>query len=205
MYLLLAFFGGIMQLSQLVAIEELQVPRATEIGITEIAIGSTNSIKIRAVKNAVDNVNIEVIPYSAASSVRSQPLSDEETLRGATNRAKDCLEKTQSRLAIGLEAGIVFLDEQVYLCHWGALVDKNQNTYITNGPIILLPQEFRQPLLDGKNLEEIMHQFCGIEHLGSKEGAIGIFTKSYLNREQVLTQIAKSLIGQYCYYHLSAK
>ena len=101
--------------------------------------------------------------------MRPQPLSDEETLQGAINRAKDCLKKTESALAIGLEAGVVFMREQVYLCHWGAIVDRDQNTYFTNGPLILLHKEFLKPLLDGQNLEDIMHYAIGIptvnEHL----------------------------------------
>ncbi len=167
----------------------------------EIAIGSTNPIKIQAVKNAIDNEKVRVVPCSATSKVRSQPLSDEETRQGAINRAKDCLEKTESALGIGLEAGIALLEGKVYLCHWGAIVDRNQNVYCSNGPLILLPKEFEKLLLDGQCLEDIMHRAKGIEHLGTKEGAIGVFTQNRLNREQVLTQIVKALIGQYHYYH----
>src|SRR5690242_13032577 len=94
-----------------------------------IAIGSVNRIKVQAVKNALGDELCEVIPYAAQSHVREQPLSDEETLKGAINRAKDCLEKTDAQVAIGLEAGIVFLDEQVFLCHWGAIVDRKNNIY----------------------------------------------------------------------------
>lgn len=61
----------------------------------------------------------------------------------------------------------------------------------------IVPYQF---LLDGKNLEDIMHHSTGIESLGAKEGAIGVFTQNRLNREQVLTQIVKALIGQYYYY-----
>jgi inosine/xanthosine triphosphatase len=103
-------------------------------------------------------------------------------------------------LALGLEAGVSFLRNQVYLSHWGAVVDKFKNTYFTNGPLILLPTEYRKALLDGQNLEDIMHHSTGIEKLGQKEGAIGIFTQNYLNRELVLTEMVKALIGQYCYY-----
>ena len=166
----------------------------------KIAIGSTNPVKVQAVKNALNDETIHIVPYAALSKVRPQPLSDEETLQGAINRAKDCLEKTDAPLAIGLEAGIVFLQNQVYLCHWGAIVDRNQNIYFTNGPLILLPTDYRQALLNGQNLEDLMHHSTGIKSLGAKEGAIGIFTQNRLNREQVLTQIVKALVGQYSYY-----
>jgi non-canonical (house-cleaning) NTP pyrophosphatase len=45
-----------------------------------------------------------------------------------------------------------------------------------------------------------MHHSTGIESLGAKEGAIGVFTQNRLNREQVLTKMVKALLGQYHYY-----
>lgn len=165
-----------------------------------VAVGSKNPVKVQAVKNAFLNEDITLIPCSASSNVRPQPLSDEETLQGAINRAKDCLEKTEVQLAFGLEAGVLFLNTQLYLCHWGAVVDQDRHVYFTNGPIILMPQDYQEALLAGKNLEDIMHDSTGIQSLGAKEGAIGVFTENRLNREQVLTQIVQVLIGQYRYY-----
>lgn len=191
--------GGILLINHVNGLEELQINGLLN---TEkvIAIGSTNRIKIQSVKNALDNENFKIVSCSAESNVRPQPISDEETLQGAINRAKDSLQKMESSLAIGLEAGVVFLQEQIYLCHWGAIVDNNNNIYFTNGPLILLPKEYRTDLLNGKNLEEIMHNSTGIENLGSKQGAISVFTQKRLDREQVLTQIVKALIGQYYFY-----
>ena len=135
--------------------------------------------------------------------MRAQPLSEEETRQGAINRAKDSLKRTQAQLGIGLEAGIFFLNDKVYLCHWGAIVDRNENVYITNGPVILLPTAYSQELLAGQNLEDIVHRSTGIQNLGAQEGAIGIFTRGRLTREQVLTEVVKVLLGQYGYYLLS--
>lgn len=200
---IILFVGAALMVNKMYSVEELQ---STFICIiTKIAVGSKNPVKIQAVKNALNDESIQVVPFSAMSNVRQQPLSDEETLQGAINRAKDCLEKTDSTLAIGLEAGIVLLQNQIYLCHWGAIVDRNQNVYFTNGPLILLPMEYRQPLLNGQNLEDIMHHSTGIEGLGNKEGAIGVFTQYRLNREQALTQIVKVLLGQYHYYQQAIK
>lgn len=168
--------------------------------LREIAVGSENRIKIQAVKNAVTD-GVAVVACAAESGVRVQPLSEEETLQGAINRACDCLQKCpHAQVAIGLEAGIVFKDDAVYLCHFGALVDRKNGVYFSNGPLILLPPSFKEPLLAGQSLEDVMHQSTGIEKLGKKEGAIGIFTDNSINREQMLTQIAQVLLGQYSYY-----
>ncbi len=200
-----ALIGGIVTINQLNGVDKLQILPIQKHCQTSIAIGSTNPIKIQAIKNALNDETVLVVACTASSKVRLQPLSNEETLEGAINRARDCLEKTQSKMAIGLEAGVIFVDEQVYLCHWGAIVDRNQNVYYTNGPIILLPKEYSKPLLEGENLEDIMHRSTGIESLGAKEGAIGVFTQNRLNREQVLTQMVKVLLGEYYYYQLQAQ
>lgn len=186
--------------NQVNGIEDCEKTSSYVQSIKEIAVGSNNPVKIQAIKNALNGENIKVVPCAALSKVRAQPLSNEETQQGAINRAKDCLEKTNSEVAIGLEAGVVFIENQVYLCHWGAIADRNHNVYFTNGPLILLPSGYLKALEEGKNLEDIMHYSTGIESLGTKEGAIGVFTQNRLNREQVLTQMAKALVGQYFYY-----
>lgn len=166
---------------------------------TTVAVGSTNPIKIQAVQNAFGDA--EVRGYSSLSHVGDQPLSDEETRQGAINRAQAVLKTSHADFGVGLEAGVFFIQEQPYLCHWGALVDKEGNIYLTNGPSIRLPQEFRADLLTGLALEDIMHRSTGIQKLGTKEGAIGIFTDGKLNRARVLTDIVKVLLAQYQYFY----
>ncbi|MCK4934281.1 MAG: DUF84 family protein [Simkaniaceae bacterium] len=169
-------------------------------GKASLVVGSTNPIKIQAAKNALGDTDMDVIGCPASSGARPQPLSEEETRQGAINRAKDCLLKTDADFGIGLEAGIFFLNDNIYLCHWGALVDRNENVYISNSPLILLPNEYRKPLLAGQNLGEIMHHSIGIQDLEAKEGAIGIFTENRLNCEQLLTEVVTVLLAQHHYY-----
>ncbi len=174
-------------------------PRLNEL---HISVGSMNSVKIQAVKNAIDPklTSVHVTGCSASSSVREQPLSDKETQTGALQRAQDCLSKDKkSDIAIGLEAGVVFSGESIYLVHWGVLVDRTQKIYMTNGPLIRLPDEYKNALLSGKTLEEIMHDTTGIVSLGSKQGAVGIFTDGFLTRQDILTVMVKVLLGQYLY------
>lgn len=172
---------------------------------TLIAVGSTNRVKVAAVRNGLMGEAVTIISYPAASRVRDQPLSDEETQQGAINRARECLEKTQATLAIGLEGGLQFLTGKLYLCHWGALVDRDQIVYLSNSPILRLPDEYKNDLLAGVSLDQLMLKDTGIENLGTKEGAIGYFTENRLTREQVLSQTVKILYGQYCCFNKQVK
>lgn len=193
--------GGIFLINQIEAIANNEINSRGKVEKATIVIGSTNPLKIKAVKNVVEPNGIRVVSYSASSGVSSQPMSEKDTRQGAINRAEDSLNNTNAEIGIGLEAGIVFLDDKVYLTHWGALVDRCGNRYISNAPIILLPSEYKKSLLAGKNLEEIMHRSTGIENLGRKEGAVGIFTDNQLTREQVSTDLVKVLLAQYQHYN----
>jgi inosine/xanthosine triphosphatase len=165
-----------------------------------VAVGSTNKTKVEAVQHAVAHHHVRVIAYAARSQATHQPLSEEETREGALSRANDCLLNTEAELGFGLEAGVFFVNDEVYLCQWGALADRNENVYFSNGPVIMMPQVFKEELLAGDSLETIMHRHTGIEDLGKKEGAVGIFTHSLVTRTQTMTTIAQVLWGQYLYY-----
>jgi non-canonical (house-cleaning) NTP pyrophosphatase len=71
---------------------------------------------------------------------------------------------------------------------------------VTCGPQLLLPSHFQEDLLAGRNLDEILHEHTGIESLGSKQGALGIFTQGLVTREDIFLQMVKLLWGQYNYY-----
>lgn len=168
----------------------------------KIAIGSCNKVKVQAVCNAAEGTGCQVVSCAAQSSVSEQPIGEEETRLGAVMRAKDCLLKTDAEVGIGIEGGVFFWNDEVYLCHWGALVDRQEKLYVTNSPILLLPRHYKEDLLQGRNLDCVMHMHTGIESLGKKQGAIGYFTNNRLTREDVLTQIAKTLLGLYDFHAL---
>ncbi len=168
--------------------------------ISKAAVGSTNKTKEGAVRDVLTPYNIAVIAYAARSEVNHQPLSEAETRQGAISRAKDCLKQTDAELAFGLEAGVYFVDEEVYLCQWGALVDRSGSVYVSNAPVILMPKGYKAELEAGEELEDIMHRYTGIQDLGKREGAVGIFTQNLITRRQMMADVIKVLWGQYLYY-----
>lgn len=166
----------------------------------KVAIGSKNPVKVRAVQNAFPEPGNMVLSVEVDSCVRSQPLSHDETRTGAIHRAKGCLQITDAVMGIGLEGGVFVMDEQLYLCNWGALVDRDMRLFVVGGPTLKLPDHFRGLLEKGKELNEVMHREAGIEGLGSKEGAIGYYTQGRITRDQVFTQMVQILRGQHLFY-----
>ena len=92
-----------------------------------IAVGSKNPAKIKAAKIVVKKLfpGAKVLAVDAPSKVSSQPKSDEEAIKGATNRAKYAKIQTNADYAIGMEGGVHKIGKKWFECGWIAIIDKN--------------------------------------------------------------------------------
>lgn len=163
----------------------------------KILVGSKNPTKVQAVKNVFPTA--EIGDLDVFSKVSAQPFSDEETMEGAVNRARECA-TAEGCVGIGLEGGVMEIDGDMYLCNWGALVDENEEVYLASGARIPLPDEVTDQLKKGIELGEVMDEYAAKEDVRSKEGAIGIFTNEEVNREEMFTHVIKLLKGQYLFH-----
>ena len=68
----------------------------------KIIIGSNNPAKVAAVKNAFHYQQTEFLSLDIPSGVSEQPFSDEETIKGAINRAVGALKWGMAILALVL-------------------------------------------------------------------------------------------------------
>lgn len=164
----------------------------------KIMIGSKNPTKIKACETVFPEYRAEGV--SVASDVAAQPFSDEETRKGAINRAYHSAVLNEDGIGIGLEGGIMFVEEELFLCNWGALVTPANNIYTASGARIVLPQEFIPELKNGKELGTIMAEFSKKENVSTQEGAVGIFTNDMINRSEMFTHVVKLLRGQWEYW-----
>ncbi|MDH5164005.1 DUF84 family protein [Heyndrickxia oleronia] len=165
----------------------------------KIAIGSVNPAKVKAVEEAFKEQDIDVIvtPMSVPSEVSNQPFSDEETIQGAVNRAKNCLLEENIEIGIGLEGGVVETPFGLFVCNWGALVVKGESPIIAGGARIRLPEDVAERLRKGEELGPVMEDVSKVRNVSKKEGAIGIFTNNVITRDEMFTHVMKILIGQF--------
>lgn len=165
----------------------------------KIGIGTKNSAKTSAVKRLCDIHFQDAIisEYKAHSLVSEQPLSDEETLLGAKNRATHVLELSDVQLAIGLEGGVNEVNGQMYICNWGALALRDGTFFIAGGARIPLPEEVAKSIREGLELGPVMDAYTNRTGISHSEGAIGVFTNGLLNRQEMFEHILILLIGQY--------
>ncbi|KLV21901.1 inosine/xanthosine triphosphatase [Niallia circulans] len=163
----------------------------------KVCIGTNNKAKVKAVKNCLEkDMTIEFATFNVSSGVSEQPFSDEETIKGAINRAKAALQEGAGEIGIGLEGGVHRTNGILFLTNWGALVGRDGTTYIASGARIPLPKEIETKLVAGRELGPVMDEYAQKENVRSTEGAIGIFTNGRINRTAMFEHVVELLLGQ---------
>jgi|SRR5690554_895914 len=158
-----------------------------------VYVGSTNIVKVNAVKKVLPEYNI--VAKVVNSGVSLQPLSDEETIAGAKTRAENL---PLDGLRIGLEAGVNITGNTMFLVNWGVLIDQNNNYYFAGGTRIPLPEFIKDKILNDKlELAEVMDEYFKTSDIKHKEGTIGFFTNNLVKRIDIFMHIVKLLYGQY--------
>ncbi|MDF2854451.1 MAG: NTPase [Neobacillus sp.] len=165
----------------------------------KIIIGSTNPAKVSAVKQAFPYQQAQFISLDIPSGVSEQPFSDEETIKGAVNRANGALKQGYGDIGIGLEGGVQESDHGLLVCNWGALVSTENKPIIAGGARFLLPESIADRLRAGEELGPVMEDYAKKKNVRKNEGAVGIFTNGLINRAEMFAHIINLLIGQYYY------
>lgn len=171
-----------------------------------IAIGTTNEAKVLAVKEVVQGSdrfsNVKMMEFSVGSDVSEQPISLEETIRGAKNRARNAFNKCdECDLGFGIESGLMEASEtasgyvHVSVC---AIYD-GQNYYTGLSTGFELPPKILELILTKKMDLSRACLHSGISNnkrIGSTEGLIGILTKGKVCRKEYSKQCVATAILQ---------
>jgi inosine/xanthosine triphosphatase len=166
----------------------------------KVIIGSTNPAKVAAVKNAFTYTYSEYISLDISSGVSDQPFSDDETIKGAVNRAVGALQQGNGDIGVGLEGGVQETEMGLMICNWGALASNSMEPIIAGGARFLLPDVIAVRLRAGEELGPVMDDYAKKSNVRKNEGAVGIFTNNLMNRAEMFSHIMSLLIGQYHYH-----
>lgn len=150
----------------------------------KISIGSKNPVKIKAVEKVITQIwaDAEIVPVEASSGVREQPMSDDEAIEGATNRARQSLERTGADVGIGLEGCIIDTGYGMFVSGWVVVIDKNGALGIGGGGRLLLPERIASEVRKGRELGPVMDEFIGDHNIKQKQGTVGILTNNVVSR-----------------------
>jgi inosine/xanthosine triphosphatase len=149
-----------------------------------IAVGSKNPVKINAIKNIAAQIWPEAEIYSASvsSEVSEQPMTDEETILGSKNRAKNILKETKADLAFGLEGGVDDTEHGMFVTTWVSVIDRDGNIGLGLGGKMLLPEKVAVEIRNGGELGPVLAKMLDYADISKKEGAVGVFTNNLVSR-----------------------
>jgi inosine/xanthosine triphosphatase len=154
--------------------------------IHRIVVGSTNPVKIGAVRDVVARIAPQVVVegLAVASAVPDQPVGDDETIRGALARAHAALRASSADLAVGIEGGVVNQpDGGMRTCAWAAVAAPDGRTGVGGSLAMPLPRGVAAAVRGGLELGEAMDRLTGQHETKRGAGAVGILTGGLVSRQ----------------------
>lgn len=154
----------------------------------QVVSATTNPAKIRAIQQAFAEIfgegscHIEAI--AVESGVPEQPNGCEETRTGARNRIANArVSRPDADFWVAIEAGID--DDSTF--SW-VVIESRQQRGEARSATLPLPAVILERVRQGEALGPVMSHYTGIDEIGRKEGAIGVFTAGKLTRSSVYYQ-----------------
>lgn len=160
----------------------------------KVAVGSTNPTKTRAVENVLRVLfsEVEMVVQEVPSGIAAQPVGDEETRRGALNRARNVLELTDAEWGFGLEGGVIETEFGLMTNAWCVVAARDGRVGVGGSANMLLPDEIAKRIReDGRELGEAMDEYANTQDVKRGQGAIGILTRGLLDRQGAYEYIVK--------------
>jgi len=155
--------------------------------IRSIAVGSTNPVKLAAVRAVLGALapSATIASVAVASTVPDQPFGDDETIRGAVARASAARVALSADLGVGLEGGVVEEgDGSMRTCAWAAIVDAHGRSGVGGSPAMTLPPDVAAMIRDGVELGVAMDRLVGAHNTKHGLGAVGILTAGIVDRQR---------------------
>jgi len=168
--------------------------------LQHIVVGSTNPVKIGAVKHVLATVaplaRIEGVVVS--STVADQPFGDDETIRGALARARAAREAHDADLGVGIEGGVVDEhDGTMRTCAWAAIVDRAGRSGVGGSLALTLPPRVASLVRGGLELGHAMDRIVGEHDTKRGKGAVGILTAGIVDRQRAYEVLVSYALARF--------
>jgi len=168
----------------------------------KIVVWTTNPAKINAIKQAIaeipyfENENIEIIPLKVDSGISDMPITAEENMLGAKNRAHNCKAQIpDADFYIGMEGGTTKYDDKAYLFGVVYILDKNWEFHYGFSNMMEVPEFFRKKIYDeGLDLGPVLEEITKEENASKKWWAFAHWSDGILTRTDQFVFAFKSAI-----------
>jgi inosine/xanthosine triphosphatase len=166
-----------------------------------IAVGSARLVKMNAVSAALRSFGsflnasseFEIEGIDVPSGVRHTPLTREDTMTGARQRAEALLNVAREKNApweyfVGLEGGLDVVRDGsarlVFLENWAYVADRSRLGFFGQSGAVPLPDTLVRSVVDqGVELSEAIDAFAGSHGIRDAQGAWGILTHNLITRQ----------------------
>jgi inosine/xanthosine triphosphatase len=154
-----------------------------------LAVGSTNPAKLKGVEKVARKIfkNFKIRGIKVKSKTPGQPF-DDETVKGAVNRAKVAKLKLKGDYGVGLESGLFRYEGKYYDCLLCAVYD-GETVTIGYSMAFEIPRELAEEIENtSKTMSRLFAEVSGISEVGKKKGAVGYLSKGLAERSQMAEQ-----------------
>lgn len=157
-----------------------------------VAVGSTNKVKLDAVRNIFTQAFglVEVVSIEPPRDLERQPM-EERVAQGAVRRANYAIESSGADFGVGVEAGLFhnnILDKYLDI-QYCAVVDASGRTTVGHGPGFEYPPQVIKAVLEGRTVGDTMSKITGIDKIGHRMGSIGYLSDGMIDRTS-LTELS---------------
>jgi inosine/xanthosine triphosphatase len=153
-----------------------------------VVCATTNPSKIQAILQAFDEIygegSCHIESVAVDSGVPEQPFGSIETRSGARCRIMNARQvRPEADFWVAIEAGI----DEGSTFSW-VVIENNATRGEARSATLPLPAVILEKVNAGEALGPVMSAYTGIDEIGRKEGAIGVFTAGKLTRSSVYHQ-----------------
>jgi len=155
----------------------------------KIYLGTKNNSKLEALRETIEDYEFlrgnEVIAIKSNSEVSEQPMSLDETIKGAINRAKNCFD--ESSLSFGIESGLMKVPNTKtgFMDFTACAIFDGKQIHLGLSSAFEYPLKITKLLLEGFDASEAYKKLGLTEHekIGEVGGIIGDLTKGRIKRK----------------------
>ncbi len=155
----------------------------------QVAAGSKNPIKVGAIRSGFASYwpELETIVngFDIESGVSAQPMSDEESRKGAKNRAKKALETMQdAAYGVGIEGGLQEIDGVWTDSQWVVVMNRAGKVGIGQSVRVEVPGSMVELIKQGLELGDVIDRIFQKSNMKHAGGYINEVTQQIIDREQ---------------------
>lgn len=157
-----------------------------------IIVASTNPVKIDCARRGFARVfpdeTLDVNGVSVPSGVTDQPMTDAETLIGASNRAANARAAfPDAEFWVGIEGGVQEQDGALLVFAWIVVLSPERQGRARSGTFVL-PDEVAQLVHQGYELGYADDAVFGRSNSKQQNGSVGILTRDLIDRADFYTE-----------------